>query len=192
MRKIFLPLIILLSGAQAADVPFYIKEWAHANNKYIVGGKIVDAPVARKPAAPKKTPAAPKKAVVAKTPPPKPASPKPVVRAASLTGVAVHDVTFYQAVSGQTDSTPNISACGATKSPWAQVAVSRDMFRSKYRCGQVVKVTLNRPVAGVTTFVAVVNDTMSPRFTNRVDVLVGKNEPAMRYGKTTATITKLN
>lgn len=85
-------------------------------------------------------------------------------------------VSFYQAHVSQTDSDPSYSACGKTKKPWKQIAVSRDLF-NKLGCGK--EVILHLPDKKIK---AVVWDKMNRRYSNSADVLVGNNEPAYAYG----------
>jgi len=99
-------------------------------------------------------------------------------------------VTFYQPVHGQTDDAPSIASCGPNREPWRQVAVSRDLFYTPdghKRCGETVEIVLDRPVVTasgvkVTVVRGVIWDTMHPRYRDAVDVLVGPDEPALRYG----------
>ena len=107
----------------------------------------------------------------------------------ALTGLAparTHHLstTFYQA------SPRSLSACGPTRTPWRQVAVSRDLRRS-LPCGTQVLVILQRRTGGRKTFRAVVWDVTGPRARRTVDVLVPRGEPALRYGRTTATVRVL-
>jgi len=96
-------------------------------------------------------------------------------------------ITFYQAVREQTDDTPNIAACGRNLGPWIQIAVSRDLLQY-FPCRSLVRIELDRPIAGIEWFDAIVYDTMNPRFRNTVDVLVSVREPASSYGVTTGTL----
>ena len=100
--------------------------------------------------------------------------------------IPLERVSFYQAMPNQTDSTPHLSACGPTKAPWVQVAVSRDLAAwtgGTLKCGTRVRVVLeNRGVNGVHVIEGVVWDTMAPRWSRTVDVLIGVDEPAGRYG----------
>lgn len=96
-------------------------------------------------------------------------------------------ITFYQAVREQTDDTPDIAACGRNLGPWIQIAVSRDLLRY-FPCRSLVRIELDRPIAGIEWFDAIVYDTMNPRFRNTVDVLVSVREPARTYGVTTGTL----
>ena len=100
--------------------------------------------------------------------------------------IPLERVSFYQAVPGQTDSTPHLSACGPTLGPWVQVAVSRDLAAwtgGTLKCGTRVRVVLeNRGVAGRHVIEGIVWDTMAPRWKRTVDVLVAPGEPARAYG----------
>ncbi len=96
-------------------------------------------------------------------------------------------ISFYQAVRAQTDDDPHTAACGRNIGPWIQIAVSRDLLQY-FPCRSLVRIELDRPVAGVEWFDAIVYDTMNPRFRNTVDVLVSVREPARTYGVTTGTL----
>lgn len=88
--------------------------------------------------------------------------------------------SYYQAVPEQTDSDPNMSACGATMAPWEQIAIHRNL-RGQYPCGTIV-VGYN-PLVGFKMLV--VNDITAAHISpNRWDVLVGNDEPALEYGLT--------
>lgn len=102
-------------------------------------------------------------------------APSPTVEV--LEHVPVERVTYYNAVPGQTDSTPNVSACGPNLE--RQVAVSRDLFRRDLHCGDVVKVWLDGE-GYLGEFV--VWDTMAARFTRTLDILT---ETSYAWGKTT-------
>jgi len=91
--------------------------------------------------------------------------------------IRVQRVSFYQAVPSQTDGDPEFSACGRTRQPWTQVAVSRDLF-AELGCGTRVRLILDDG----RVIDAVVWDTMAPRWRETVDVLVAPHEPAMAYG----------
>jgi hypothetical protein len=82
-------------------------------------------------------------------------------------------------------------ACGVTLEAWNHVAVSRD-FLAAYGCGARVRVTLDDPAGGRSSFEGVVGDTMNPSFSRTVNVYVGADEPAFAYGVTTGTITPLD
>lgn len=74
-------------------------------------------------------------------------------------------VTFYNPVASQTDADPFTSACGPNRA--MQVAVSRDLFRSKLDCGDLLEVYVDDVLIGE----YVVWDTMHPRWTNTLDVM---------------------
>ena len=96
-------------------------------------------------------------------------------------------VTYYQALAGQTDRDPHLSACGPTLPPWRQIALSRDLFhdqRGVRRCGQRARLVFS---SGRSLNV-VVNDTMHSRFRSRADVLVPVSAPARSFGVDRATL----
>lgn len=99
----------------------------------------------------------------------------PIEATVNFQKIYIQRISYYQATKNQTDSTPNLSACGKTKSAWRQIAVSRDLFR-KLGCGK--KVLL---VIGNKYYAFIVWDTMNKRYKNSVDILVGKEEPAFKY-----------
>lgn len=123
---------------------------------------------------------------VISTPPPS-SSPLASGVVKRLGAVRIDRVSFYQAVPEQTDSDPNTAACGGNLGPWIQIAVSRDLL-PLFPCGSLVRLQLDRPVAGIQWLDAVVYDTMNPRFRNTVDILVDVREPANRYGITSGTL----
>ncbi|MBO3757525.1 MAG: hypothetical protein JTT14_00190, partial [Candidatus Brockarchaeota archaeon] len=105
-----------------------------------------------------------------------PVQPKPNIQKKHAKIIRLTRVSFYQAKPSQSDANPSMSACGKTKAPWRQIAVSRELFR-KLGCGKAVILHLpNKKVK------AVVWDTMHSRYRNSADVLVGNNEPAYIYG----------
>lgn len=104
-----------------------------------------------------------------------------------LGAVRIDRISFYQAVAAQTDNDPATAACGGNLGPWIQIAVSRDLLPS-FPCGSLVRLELDRPVAGIEWLDAIVYDTMNPRYRNTVDILVGTREPALRYGITSGTL----
>lgn len=97
------------------------------------------------------------------------------------------DVTYYQALPGQTDADFSTAACGPNLEPWVQVAVSRDLFYDALgnkRCGQQVRLHFSNGQQ----IVGVINDTMNPRFSKRIDVLVANHENALAYGRKVARL----
>lgn len=90
----------------------------------------------------------------------------------------VERISHYQALRGQTDSDPEISACGRTKSAWKQVAVSRDLLKKVGGCGAKIRIDFDNGKS----IEFVVFDTMNARYKNTVDILVGEKEPARKYG----------
>lgn len=97
------------------------------------------------------------------------------------------DVTYYQALPGQTDADPDTAACGPNLQPWVQVALSRDLFihpNGSRRCGQKVRLRFSDGQE----LVGIVNDTMHQRFRKRVDVLVPSGDNAVAYSRTVAQL----
>lgn len=92
-------------------------------------------------------------------------------------------VTYYNAVSWQTDDDPSTSACGPNLE--RQVAVSRDLFRSTLHCGDRVLVWADGEYHGE----FVVWDTMSTRFEWTLDILT---DTAYAFGKTTGHIVVID
>lgn len=92
-------------------------------------------------------------------------------------------VSHYNAVRGQTDRTPHISACGPTRR--GQIALSRDLLR-KVGCGARVRITVNGR-----SRVYVVNDTMNRRYRRTADILVRGVSTARRLGASRGTLTVL-
>ncbi len=96
-------------------------------------------------------------------------------------------VTYYNPVPWQTDSTPDVAACGplAEAPRWPGeylLALSRDLF-SRDLCGQHVLIRLDN---GEVVF-GVVWDTMHPRFERYVDILMPTGKRWV-YGKATGKL----
>jgi len=78
--------------------------------------------------------------------------------------------------------TGGAGACGITLEAWKHVAVSRDIL-AKYPCGSEITINIDKPIAGHSSFKAIVGDTMNKKHTKTVNIYVGKNEPALEYGR---------
>ncbi len=74
-----------------------------------------------------------------------------------------------------------MGACSVELEPWRHVAVSRDIL-AEYPCGSEITVALDEPVAGRSSFRAVVGDTMNPSNVRTVNIYVAPDEPALQYG----------
>ena len=72
-------------------------------------------------------------------------------------------------------------ACSVVLEPWRHVAVSRDILAT-YPCGSEVTIDLDEPVAGRSSFRAVIGDTMNPSNVRTVNIYVAPDEPALQYG----------
>ncbi|SMB93701.1 hypothetical protein [Deinococcus hopiensis] len=96
---------------------------------------------------------------------------------------SLHRVSHYNAVRGQTDSTPRVSACGPTRTH--QVALSRDLLR-KVGCGARVRISIHGK-----SHIYVVNDTMHRRYRRTADILVSGSGRARRWGVARGTLTVL-
>ncbi|MGC8503331.1 MAG: hypothetical protein ACP5MM_00870 [Acidithiobacillus sp.] len=88
-------------------------------------------------------------------------------------------VTAYNAVPDQTNSDPDIAACGPNRPD--QIALSQDLFFRKNggnRCGEPVAIVLRsgRVIHGV------VWDTMNPRYHMAADILMGSVSKALDFG----------
>ena len=101
-------------------------------------------------------------------------------------------LTAYNAVPGQTDSTPNVTANGGPANPEVVAARSQDLA-DELPFGTIIEI--DGPAATSTTcgFNAVapsigyrvITDTMNVRYTDRVDVLFGTNDEFIQpSGKT--------
>jgi len=78
--------------------------------------------------------------------------------------------------------TGGAGACGVTLKAWRHVAVSRDIL-AKYPCGSKITINIDKPIAGHSSFKAIVGDTMNKKHTKTVNIYVGKDEPALEYGR---------
>ncbi len=80
----------------------------------------------------------------------------------------------YQAVKGQTDSTPLITADGTKigKDPYSQriAAISRDLLDKGFSMGDTIRVEGTEIYDGLW----VIHDKMNKRFTNKIDLLVNE------------------
>ena len=113
-----------------------------------------------------------------------PHTPKPTPQVPAAVQVAV---TYYQALAGQTDDDPSLSACGPTMKPWQQIALSRDLFhdaKGSKRCGRRARLVF----ADGRSLNVIVNDTMHSRFRTRADVLVPVTASARALGIDRATL----
>ena len=98
-------------------------------------------------------------------------------------------VTMYNPSPEQTDSTPNQTADGTIINPeraseYRYIALSRDLLRrwgGPFNYGDYVVIE----GAGIYSGVYQVKDTMSPRFTNRVDILRSTGSKHFKYTNVT-------
>lgn len=100
---------------------------------------------------------------------------------------ALARATAYNSLSGQTDSTPHITATGTRTRPGV-VALSRDLLRS-FPYGS--RVTL-QDLSGRYNFgsrVFIVEDTMAARKTGSIDIWMGSYRDAMTFGARQVRIT---
>ena len=94
----------------------------------------------------------------------------------NLEELGVVTVTTYKPISGETDSTPNVTASGfkiSRKNPKKHriIAVSRDLKR-KLRFGQRVRLRN----AGKYNGEYVVRDVMNKRYRKRIDILINPKD----------------
>ena len=98
-------------------------------------------------------------------------------------------VTMYNPTPGQTDRTPNITADGTRINPrkassYRYIALSRNLLKrwgGSFDYGDFVVIE----GAGIYSGVYQVKDTMSPRFTNRVDILRSTGSKHFKYTNVT-------
>lgn len=98
--------------------------------------------------------------------------------------------TAYSSDAAQTDATPFITATGTRTRPGV-LAVSRDLLRT-YPYG--TRVRLEDPSGRnpwLSNRVFIVEDTMNPRFTNRIDVWMGSRAQALQWGGRSIRMTAL-
>ena len=100
-------------------------------------------------------------------------------------------VTMYHATTGQTDSTPNITADGTIINPWKAsqyryVALSRDLLS---RWGGPLDYGDWIVIEGTGKYDGVyqVRDTMAAKFTKRVDILRSRGSRKFKYDQVTLT-----
>ena len=108
--------------------------------------------------------------------------PKIIIEEKTIDVIHINRISFYNPVSWQTDSTPEVSSCGPNKIN--QVALSRDLFFNeqgeKYLCGTKVKIITDD---GEVFNDYVIWDTMNPRFTNTVDIMLPHDDHEVAFDK---------
>jgi len=106
-----------------------------------------------------------------------------IEESSNLEELGVVTVTTYKPTSGETDSTPNVTASGfkiSKKNPKKHriIAVSRDLKR-KLKFGQ--KVRLKN--AGKYNGEYVVRDVMNKRYKKRIDILINPKDKQTKLSK---------
>jgi len=93
--------------------------------------------------------------------------------------IRLRRITAYNPVENQTDSSPSIASCGPNLPH--QVALSQDLFfrNGKKLCGIKVAVYDNN---GKLLMKGIVWDTMNPRYTKAVDILLKGTTKAFKFG----------
>lgn len=117
------------------------------------------------------------------------ASTQPVMALVELPSYSV-SMTAYNAVPGQTDSTPDITASGAFSNPDIIAARSRDLA-DELPFGTVIEVVAasSSPNCGLELVkdqigLRVIGDVMNARMVNKVDILFDTTDTARAGGKT--------
>ena len=106
-----------------------------------------------------------------------------IEESSNLEELGVVTVTTYKSISGETDSTPNVTASGfkiSRKNPKKHriIAVSRDLKR-KLRFGQRVRLRN----AGKYNGEYVVRDVMNKRYRKRIDILINPKDKQTTIAK---------
>ena len=106
-----------------------------------------------------------------------------IEESSNLEELGVVTVTTYKPISGETDSTPNVTASGfkiSRKNPKKHriIAVSRDLKR-KLRFGQRVRLRN----AGKYNGEYVVRDVMNKRYRKRIDILINPKDKQTTIAK---------
>ena len=106
-----------------------------------------------------------------------------IEESSNLEELGVVTVTTYKPISGETDSTPNVTASGfkiSKKNPKKHriIAVSRDLKR-KLRFGQRVRLRN----AGKYNGEYVVRDVMNKRYRKRIDILINPKDKQTTIAK---------
>lgn len=116
------------------------------------------------------------------------ASTEPVMVPVELPSYTV-SMTAYNAVPGQTDSTPDITASGAFSNPDLIAARSRDLA-DELPFGTVIEITAasSSPNCGFEIVkeqigLRVIGDTMNARMVNKIDILFDTSDTARAGGK---------
>ena len=116
---------------------------------------------------------------------------QPVAEARTLFNGVVQ-VTSYNSLVGQTDSTPNITATG-TRTRYGVVAASRDLVRA-YGYGAKVKIVKWNTARGCNPNIVpknmtfVIEDTMNARFTRKIDIWMPSRTQSINFGRCVAQI----
>ncbi len=99
------------------------------------------------------------------------------------------EMTAYNSVPAQTDSTPNVTASGAEAAP-ATVAVSRDLLERFPYGSELIVLSVSGPACGgyVPETPLTVADTMNARLENHIDVWLETTEQARNWGRCRADI----
>ena len=97
----------------------------------------------------------------------------------------------YSSTGSQTDSSPFITATGTRVRPGV-IAVSRDLLRSGLPHGSRVRVTAQRGCGvNVVGRTLVVEDSMSPRWSRKVDLWFPSRGAAVQFGTCSLTLQKV-
>lgn len=99
------------------------------------------------------------------------------------------EMTAYNSVPAQTDSTPNVTASGAEAAP-GTVAVSRDLLGRFPYGSELAVLSVSGPECGgyVPDTPLTVADTMNARLENHIDVWLETTEQARNWGRCRADI----
>ena len=99
------------------------------------------------------------------------------------------EITAYNSVPAQTDSTPNVTASGAKAAP-GTVAVSRDLLERFPYGSEIAVLSVSGPGCGgyVPETPLTVADTMNARIRNHLDVWLETPQQARNWGRCRAEI----
>ncbi len=101
---------------------------------------------------------------------------------AEIVAAALPEGSFDLQSIGFSYVTGGSGACGITLEAWKHVAVSRDIL-AKYPCGSKITINIDKTIAGHSSFTAIVGDTMNSKHSKTVNIYVGRDEPALEYGR---------
>lgn len=106
--------------------------------------------------------------------------PTPSIEILEYQMINLRRITAYNAVSSQTDASPDISSCG--RNIKNQIAVSQDIFFDSYGRKHLCGVEAYLVLHSGETYKVVIYDTMNVRYTESADLLLDDYQQARIFG----------